>query len=275
MSSTNKDSTNEKKITLNDLVTVNETYNTLLSSMILISPPFIGKTEALLQLRNSALIDWDGTALSYPGTIFSIKQIAKKYNVGPLSATMIVMDMLEELKAKGKGYDFLIPDSITSLNKMLMPVATAEYRKSDSGSTFKGSNAVLQAGWGAGDKYLAEEFRKVHERIVKIPNTCLIYTAHTKADVESPDTDFADIECNKYIKTLLLHEMAAVGVLYRSADNPNVNMLSFKTMPGDQAKGARPQHLSNKVFRLSEKVNNNDTYTLKTFWQDIFPDNYK
>lgn len=274
MSSTNKDST-EKRITVSDLATVNQTYNNLLNSMIIISPPFIGKTEALLQLKNSALIDWDGTGLSYPGTIFSIKQIALKYKVGPLNATIIVMDALEELKAQGKGFDFIIPDSITSLNKMLMPVATAEYRKSDAGSTFKGSNAVLQAGWAAGEKYLAEEFRKVHERLIKIPSTCLIYTAHTKADVESPDTDFADIECNKYIKTLLLHEMAAVGVLYRSADNPNVNFLSFKTMPGDQAKGARPQHLSNKIIRLSERVEKDNGYTLKTNWKEVFPDNYK
>lgn len=57
-----------------------------------------------------------------------------------------------------------------------------------------------------------------------------------------------------------------MGLLYRSKDNPNQNILSFTATTG-QVGGTRIQHLANKEIMISEKKEDG---TLETHWDKIF-----
>lgn len=256
------------------LLTVNKQYKPSIEVLLIVSTPLTGKTEALLQLPNACCIDLDGTADTFPGNVYSITKLSRSLNKGPITVLKMVMQEILDLKEKGKGFDFVIIDSITALCKRLEPIATQEFKKSDQGSTFSGSNAVLQAGWGNGDKFLDAEFLKLLPELLKLTNKYTILTGHTKYDnIVGADAEFSDIQLSKQIKGSLLYFLNGIGIMYRESKTSRRNILSFETGRGDQALGARPQHLSNKKFLISEKVvDAKGNEELHTYWQQIYPD---
>jgi len=67
------------------------------------------------------------------------------------------------------------------------------------------------------------------------------------------------------LKTIVAAGADAIGYLFRDKEN-NQNIISFKSHEQDLASGARPPHLRNQEFIISELKGNK----IITYWDKIF-----
>lgn len=133
------------------------------------------------------------------------------------------------------------------------------------GKTYSGNILALPNGAGYG--YLREAFEKVYQAFDN-KSKCLILLGHIKkASIQKDGKELSakDIDLTGKLKSITAASMDAIGYLYRKG---NTNILSFKTAEDDLATGARPAHLRNQEFVMSELDDINNVVT--TYWDKVF-----
>ena len=231
-------------------------------NLIIFSKPKIGKTSLISQLDNCLILDLeDGSkyldALKVKATSFEeIKEIGKA------------------IKEQGHPYKYIAVDTITALEEIVLPYAEYLYSKSPMGKNWfspgggkERYGTIIGLPEGSGYYWSRQAFTKVTNYILTwAPYT--IFVGHVKDIVlEKNGANFSslDLDLTGKLKRIAASNADAIGYLYRKGDK---NILSFKTT-NDISSGARPTHLRNEEFVISE-ITEKGGYA--THWEKVYID---
>jgi hypothetical protein len=120
-------------------------------------------------------------------------------------------------------------------------------------------------------EWLRLAFKMLYGTLDGCFNKSMIITGHIKLTSfakQGKEIQARDIQLTGKLKTLICQQADAIGFLYRNKDKAE-NILSFKTSEADLATGARPDHLKNSEFVISELKDGK----LITHWNKIFLEN--
>jgi len=231
-------------------------------NLIIFSKPKIGKTSLISELDNCLILDLeDGSkyldALKVKATSFEeIKEIGKA------------------IKEQGHPYKYVAVDTITALEEIVLPYAEYLYSKSPMGKNWfspgggkERYGTIIGLPEGSGYYWSRQAFTKVTNYILTwAPYT--IFVGHVKDIVlEKNGANFSslDLDLTGKLKRIAASNADAIGYLYRKGDK---NILSFKTT-NDISSGARPTHLRNEEFVISE-ITEKGGYA--THWEKVYID---
>lgn len=245
----------EEKFVLPTAPSAPETQNP--KNLIIFSKPKVGKTELLAGLENCLIIDLEN------GTDY-------------VSAMKIKASSIKDIKAIGKAileankpYKYIAVDTITALEEMCIPFAEQLYSNTPMGKNWftKGKaeyGSILNMPQGAGYPYLREAFTKVIDYIKTLaPHVILVgHVKDTVIDKNGTDVNALELDLTGKIKRITCANSDAIGYLYRKGKE---NILSFNTTD-DIACGARPIHLRNQEFVISEMTDKG----VKTHWDKVY-----
>jgi hypothetical protein len=237
--------------------------------LIIYSKPKTGKTSALAMLDNALIIDLE------EGTDY-VEALKVK-----CSSVEEIRELCREIIKAKKPYKYIVLDTVTKLEDMVLPYAKELYRKTAMGKNFdyetvrengkdvqkdKNSQTVLHLPNGAGYQYLREALfevlswiRRCADRIVLLGHLKMKSIEKNGTEVEAKDLDLTG-----KIKSILSADVDAIGLLYR---DDNKCVLSFKTTD-DVICGARPDHLKNQEIVLTEIIDGK----LVHHWDKVYLD---
>ncbi len=229
-------------------------------NLIIFSKPKVGKTELAAGLEGALLLDLENGS----DYISAMKLKA--------SSIHDIKEIGEEIKAQNYPYKYIIVDTITALEDICIEYAEILYSKSpmgvnwfkDGGGKDKYGN-ILNMPEGAGYKWHRDAYMKAIDFIQSwAPN--IIQLGHVKdikLDKMGSEFSATDLDLTGKLKRIACSKSDSIGYLYRKG---NKNYISFRTSD-EVLCGARPEHLSNKEFILSEK-NQDGTFTFN--WDQIY-----
>lgn len=229
-------------------------------NLILIAKPKVGKTTLLSKLDNCLILDLEDGSDYVDALKIKAKNIKDIKAIG------------DKIKESNNPYDIIAIDSITALEDMCIPYAEDLYAKSPGGKNWytegKGKYGnILNLPNGSGYGWLREAFTKVIDYI-KTWAPKVILVGHIKdvlLDKNGSEISSIEIDLTGKLKRICTSQSDAIGYLYRKG---NKNMISFKTSDS-VACGARPEHLRNQEFTISE-YNDNGEY--QTYWDQVYID---
>jgi hypothetical protein len=148
---------------------------------------------------------------------------------------------------------------------MIMPLALKMYQLTPMGATYKGN--ILALPNGAGYLYLRNAFEMMLNKVAASADR-LILLAHIKDKMigkEGKELAAKDIDLTGRLKQIVCANADAIGYLYREGKK---NVITFETQE-EVTCGARPLHLRNRVFTLSEQDDKGNT---TVYWDKIYID---
>lgn len=226
-------------------------------NLIIFSKPKVGKTELLAGLPDCLIIDLEN------GTDYVEALKLKASSIKDIKA------IGQAIIQAGKPYKYIAVDTITALEEMCIPYAEQLYANTPMGKNWftKGKaeyGTILNMPQGAGYPYLREAFTKVIDYIKTLaPHVILVgHVKDTVIDKNGTDVNALELDLTGKIKRITCANSDAIGYLYRKGKQ---NILSFQTTD-DIACGARPTHLQNKEFVISEMTDKG----LVTNWDKVF-----
>jgi hypothetical protein len=163
-------------------------------------------------------------------------------------------------------YNYIIIDTVTSLKeKVLNQLAVRSYNREENKSESMDFD-VDKLAYGKGQVYKREALFKIMEFFTKFCKTLIIVGHVADKSVSSTGQTIKELNLDGKLKDLLALRVDAIGYMYRSPEEKNVNMLSF-AHTDDVIGGSRSKHLRNKEFKISEL---NEQDELVTYWDKIF-----
>lgn len=239
--------------------------------MIITSHPKTGKTDNLLKLPNSLLIDLERSAKDFGGVYIDVIEEATLKGIHPIRILqMIAADIIKANKElKDYKYDYITIDTTSTLEDLALEYATIMYKSSDLGKDYKGNNLLSELSYGAGYQLLREAFKKLLKPFTNLARYTLILTCHTKIGSVKKDgieLEVKDINLTGKIKFLVSRDARAIANFYRDEDGKS-NWLSFENFGGELVAGTSNQRLANKKFLISER---GEDGTIQTYWDKIF-----
>lgn len=212
----------------------------------------------------------DGSAFVETSKI-NIKEEALKANVSPLLYLKSVADTLKQKTIENGGiplYDFIVHDTTSAIEEYAAQLAAIKYKSTNLGKSWKGGD-IKNLPNGAGYGWLREAFNTIYHEFDGLYAKGLILLGHTKTasiTKQGKEVSARDIDLTGKLKQIVSADMDAIGFMYRNKEG-NQNIITFKTTETDIASGARPAHLKNQEFVLSELLEDN---TITTHWGKIF-----
>lgn len=225
----------------------------------------VGKTSLLSTLPNNLIIDTEDGSTFVSGIKFNLKNEAAKQGKGKFT---LLKELTDEIKKEKQFYDYISIDTATGLEDIARVVATHIYKKTIAGKNFEGTDVVSQLSSGAGYEWLRVAFKQLYDLFDGCYTKGLILTGHIKLTSISKggkEIQAKDIQLTGKLKTLVCQNADAIGYLSRVKGGMQ-NTISFKSDESDIVSGARPDHLKNQEFVLSEMVNGK----FITHWDKIF-----
>ncbi len=251
-----------------------ETVNVNPSKLFLYSHTKVGKTTLASKLDNALIIDTEDGSNFITGNIVNLRELVRKEpNKTPY---MILYELAQEIKnnnlAIGKfTFDYIVIDTVTALQDIAEDYATAMYKQTQLGKNFNG-RSILELPQGAGYYWLRRAFNNMYSWFEGL-SKCLILLGHIKLSSilkDGKELSARDIELVGKLKQIITADCDAIGYLYRDKNEPNKVIISFKTEMQDLATGARPPHLRNQEFIISELKDNGE---IIAHWDKIFINN--
>lgn len=231
-------------------------------NLIIFSKPKVGKTSLLSQLDNCLLLDLEKGSKYIDALKIEASSIEDIRNIGA------------KIKESNNPYKYVAVDTITKLEELCIPYAEHLYSKSPMGKNwFKEGGGKSKYGTilgmpeGAGYYWTRLAFTKVIDYISTWADYT-IFLGHVKdtmLDKDGATFNALDLDLTGKLKRITASNADAIGYLYRKGKN---NILSFKTS-NDISCGARPEHLKNEEFIISE-TDDEGNYT--THWEKIYID---
>jgi hypothetical protein len=241
------------------------------AKMVLYGHTKLGKTEALMQIPNSLLVDLENSSGFYKGMAVNVRKIADTQNITMLDALRQVIISLNDQKVKNSNnayYDYLIIDSGTQLEVLAGDLALQMYKATPLGKNYTGTDITTLpqgAGWGLA----RTAFEKLYGAFEGLYAKGIILVCHIKStSINKNGTELTarDIALSGKLKMIVAADADAISYMYRK-QNSNENILSFQTSETDLATGSRSAHLSGKNFLISEKLPDGK---LITHWDKIY-----
>jgi hypothetical protein len=232
-------------------------------TLVIISRPKVGKTEAVALLDNTCIIDLQG-GTSYTSALrIDIIEEARKAKTTPFNMLVAVLKQI----AKERPYKRIAIDTITDLEDIVLPHAKTLYKATPMGVNFEGAS-VLELAKGAGYLYLRQAF----EQVTKLVQSCadeVIYLGHVKDTVlekDGKEISAKEIDLTGKIKSMLSANVDGIALMYRGENNQNI--LSFITSDTVIC-GTRAKHLSNREIVITELQEDG---TLLGHWDKVYID---
>lgn len=248
--------------------------------MVIFAQTKCGKTEAVSSLENALLIDTEDGSGFVECLKINLKEECAKEKINPLVAIQQIGKQLDDYyNQHGKyPYDYLIVDSVTAIEESARIYATILYKSTPIGKSFPGNDVVAELPQGGGYDWLRKAFEELLKPIANKCNKCFILIGHVKnssINKNGKDLQAKDLALTGKLKLIVSADADAIGYMYRSPQNNNQSILSFKNHEQDLATGARPAHLSNQEFVICELTNpdyatKNEKKIFKTYWDKIF-----
>jgi len=205
------------------------------------------------------------------GLKINVRKVARDEDKNPIT---VLKEISEALKASDKKYDYISIDTATGMEDIAVDLATIIYKNTPQGKNYRGNNVIIDLSNGAGYNFLRQGFNVIYKYFDGLASKALIITGHVKlTSIQKQGKDLAakDLYLTGKLKNQICQSMDAIAYLYRSKDNPNQVIASFKTDETDLATGARPEHLRQQEFVLSER-HEDGTFTFH--WDKIFLPNH-
>lgn len=226
-------------------------------NLIIFGLPKVGKTTVLSMLPKALIIDLeDGTDYV---EAFTVK--AKSY--------VELFEIAKALKESPGQFEFVVLDTITALEDIVLPYANKLYRETPMGVNFDPSANILKLPNGAGYLYVREAMQNVISWFTKVcPNVILVGHVKDKALNENgTELNVKDLDLTGKLGRILSSTSDGICYVYRDLETGDL-MANF----GDGTSvlcGARMSHLSGKSILLSSK--DKETGQITAFWQNIYP----
>lgn len=221
--------------------------------LIIFSAPKTGKTTLVADLDNNLIIDLE------KGSNFVD---AMKIQV---SSYQELNDVCEEIKKQGKPYRYITLDTATTLEDMCMGLALKLYQLTPMGKTYTGD--ILSLPNGAGYKYLRDAFQMMIDKVRACAERVILLGHVKDKSIEKNGKEVVakELALTGKLASITCAYADAIGFLYREN---NKCIITFETM-NELTCGARPAHLRNASFTLSEQDAQGKT---TTHWDRIFID---
>ena len=231
--------------------------------LLIYSKPKTGKTDLVAHLDNALIIDLENGSYAFDALVYNVQKEAEKSGRTVLQE---IKELCKAIKEAGKPYKYVVIDTVTKLEELILPLALNMYRSTPQGKMFTGDN-VLHLPNGAGYQFLRDALFAVLNELYTTSDR-IILLGHIKAkflEKEGKEVQSVEVDLTGKIKTMVSADVDAIGLLYRSSHDKNT--LSFKTVD-EVTCGARSQHLKGEDFLISEVIDGK----LKTYWDKIFID---
>jgi hypothetical protein len=230
------------------------------SNLIVFSKPKTGKTTLFANLENCLILDLENGADYIDAIKIKASSVEEIKHIG------------KAIKDAGNPYQYVAVDTITALEEMCVPYAEELYSRTPMGKNWFTSGkaqygTILSLPNGAGYPYLREAFTKVVDYIKTwAPRTILVgHVKDTLLEKNGSEFNSLDLDLTGKLKRISCSNSDAIGYLYRKG---KTNILSFKTSD-EIACGARPEHLRNQEFVVSELTDEN---VINVDWSKIYID---
>lgn len=242
--------------------------------LFLFSQTKVGKTTLLSALPDNLIIDTEEGSKFVGGIKYDLMKRARELNRKPEDVLKgLAQQIIKANRELGEGryvYDYISIDTTSGLESIARKMATDLYKATVVGKNFKGVDVVTELEMGGGYGYLRRAFEILYGYFKGISKHGLILSGHTKsASIKKDGKDLSaiDIDLTGKLKSIVSADADAIGILTRNKENPNQVIVSFKTDLTNLASGARPRHLQNKEFVLSE-LNDDGSFTFN--WDKIY-----
>lgn len=225
-------------------------------NLIIFGLPKCGKTTSLSYLPRALHIDLED------GTDYIEAFKAKASSVKDL------FEIAAALKETPGQFDFVILDTITALEDVVLPYANKLYRDTPMGKNYDPNESVLKLPNGAGYLYVREAIQLVISWFEKVvPNVILVGHVKDKAlNEDGTELNVKDLDLTGKLARILSANSDAICYVYRDLENGSL-MANFGNNNSVLC-GARMPHLSGKTILLSEK---DEFGLIKTYWENIYP----
>jgi hypothetical protein len=226
-------------------------------NLIIFGLPKVGKTTALSMLPKALIIDLeDGTDYVEAFTMKADSYI-KLFEIAKL------------LKENPGQFDFVVLDTVTALEDLVLPYANKLYRDTPMGVNFDPTANITKLPNGAGYLYIREAIQNVIGWFSKVcPNIILVGHVKDKALNENgTELNVKDLDLTGKLGRILSASSDAICYVYRDLETGNL-MANFGDMSSVLC-GARMPHLSGKTLLLAEK--DKETEKITTHWNNIYP----
>lgn len=235
-------------------------------SMIIYSKHKIGKTTILSQLPNNLILDFEKGSDFVGGLKMKVKDYPH------------FLEIMREFKSQGVMYDFITIDTTTQFEEFAKEFAKKLYQQTPMGEKWglpdkktgkvkPGQDDITKLPNGAGYLYLRQAFVKMVDAIKPFARVCLILSGHVADKLVNKDGEEISqmtLDLTGKLASIIQSKVDAVGLLYRIENKAYLTFVGG----GDATVGARPDHLSEKQFLISEKDIETDEVT--TYWEQIF-----
>lgn len=177
-----------------------------------------------------------------------------------------------DLLAHFKGMPFPIfnIDTITAFQNLNNAAALYEYNLSVKPD--KQKSDIKKADEYGGVKYIRRQFSVLKDFIENNAAPCIIWSGHIgerKKVLQKAEEDLTviDIALEGILSTTFTQKADAIAVFYRDETGC---YLDFQKR-GEDDKGSRPLHLSNKLIKIAEPLQEGERYP-KTYWEKVYPE---
>lgn len=235
--------------------------------VFLFSHTKVGKTTLISGLPNTLIIDTEGGSSYISGIKADIKRIANQVNIPEYK---VMEGLAAEIEKEKAVYDFIVLDTVTGLEEIAHELAVKMYKESVTGKNYKGTDVCSDLAQGAGYGWLRKAFEQLLSLFDHKAKYGLILTGHIKLGSISKDgkeIGVKDVHLTGKLKQMICASSDAIGFLYRSKDNINQTIVSFKTNEEDLVSGARPDYLRNQEFIIADCDKNGK---FKFYWDRIY-----
>lgn len=235
--------------------------------------PGEGKTAIMSGLTNSLLIDFEDRSYHHTGDVFNLKQYMIENETSEIKALGDLIKSLREQAKEGKKYDYIIFDTMSSLEGIIKKRATQLFNNTliGKGMAKKGhqiTDVVSQLANGGGYIHLHNAYEEIIGMFDGLINKAYIYNCHIKQGSKLKDSQELtadDINLTGKLKASLIQDCQAFAKYYRTKDNKGI--LSFKQDERNLVTKASSPHLFDKDIIISEMDEKGE---LTFYWDKIF-----
>ena len=238
------------------------------------SHPGEGKTAIMSGLKNSLLIDFEDRSHHHAGDTFNLKAYAAENGCNEMASLAALVTSLKESAIKGNKYDYIIFDTMSSLEPILKKRATYLFNQTLIGKGMAKKDTVItdvvsQLANGSGYIWLHNADEEIMNMFSGLAEKCYIYNCHIKQGSKLKDSEELiadDINLTGKLKSGLIQQCQAFAKFYRNKDNQGI--LSFKQDERNLVTKASSPHLFDKEIIISER--NNETGEIIYHWDKVF-----
>lgn len=235
-------------------------------SMVIFSHPKMGKTSVASKLENSLLIDLEeGSEFVDAVKIDIIKEARQQKKLPVVILKQLINQIREENnKLGGYMYKYLIVDTGTALEDVVLPLANKMYRESPQGRNWMGDD-VTTLPQGAGYRYTRLALSSIINELEEICDT-LIILGHTKdklVEVNGEEINERSLDLTGKMAAILCSKVDAIGYLYRHENETIINFEPSEAL----LCGSRSEHLKGQKIVVAKS---DDTGKVTVDWSKIF-----